>query len=88
MFATTWFRIFRLPSTNIKSETYKTVVFLVLLNVCGTWSFTLMEEHKFRTFRFVCFLKNRGFGNWLLPSTGESMKPNLLCPLNKTDFSP
>jgi hypothetical protein len=35
---------FRLPSRNVKVKIYKTIILLVVLYGCETWSLTLMEE--------------------------------------------
>jgi hypothetical protein len=40
----------RLISKNLKIKIYKTVILLVLLNVCKTWSLALREEHRLRGF--------------------------------------
>jgi hypothetical protein len=37
-----------LTSKNLKIKIYKTVILLVLLDGCKTWSLTLREEHKLR----------------------------------------
>jgi hypothetical protein len=39
-----------LISKNLKTKTYKTVIFLVVLYGCETWSRTLREEHMLRVF--------------------------------------
>jgi hypothetical protein len=39
-----------LISKNLKIKIYKTVVLLVVLYGCETWSLTLREEHKLRVF--------------------------------------
>jgi hypothetical protein len=38
----------RLLSRNVKVKIYKTIVLLVVLYGCGTWSVTLREEHRLR----------------------------------------
>jgi hypothetical protein len=40
----------RLISKNLKIKTYKTVILLVVLYGCETWSLTLREEHRLRVF--------------------------------------
>jgi hypothetical protein len=40
----------RLLSKNVKVRIYKTIVFLVVLYGCETWSLTVREEHKLRVF--------------------------------------
>jgi hypothetical protein len=40
----------RLISKNLKIKTYKTVILLVVLYECETWSLTLREEHRLRVF--------------------------------------
>jgi hypothetical protein len=37
-------------SKNIKIKTYRTIIFLVVLYGCETWSLTFMEEHRLRVF--------------------------------------
>jgi hypothetical protein len=39
-----------LISRNLKIKIYKTVIFPVVLYGCKTWSCTLREEHRLRTF--------------------------------------
>jgi hypothetical protein len=41
---------FRLLSKNIKIRIYKTIILLVLLYGCETWSLTFREEHRLRGF--------------------------------------
>jgi hypothetical protein len=40
----------RLVSKNIKIRIYKTIILLMVLYVCKTWSLTLREEHRLRVF--------------------------------------
>jgi hypothetical protein len=40
---------FRLLSGNIKIRIYKTMILLVVLYGCETWSLTLREKHRLRT---------------------------------------
>ena len=40
----------RLPSKNLKIKIYRTVILLVVLYGCETWSLTLREERKLRVF--------------------------------------
>jgi hypothetical protein len=40
----------RLISKNLKIKIYKTVILLVVLYGCETWSLTLGEEHRLRVF--------------------------------------
>jgi hypothetical protein len=40
----------RLLSRNVKVEVYKTIILLVVLYGCETWSLTLREEHRLRVF--------------------------------------
>jgi hypothetical protein len=40
----------RLLSINLESETYKTVILLVVLHGCVIWAFTLMQEYRLRVF--------------------------------------
>jgi hypothetical protein len=39
-----------LLSRNVKVKIYKTIILLVVLYGCETWSLTLREEHKLRLF--------------------------------------
>jgi hypothetical protein len=39
-----------LLSKNVKIRIYKTIILLVLLYGCETWSLILMEEHRLRAF--------------------------------------
>jgi hypothetical protein len=39
-----------LLSRNVKRRIYKTIILLVVLYGCETWSVTLREEHKLRVF--------------------------------------
>ena len=41
---------FRVLSKNLKIKIYRTVIFLVVLCGCETWSLTLREEHRLRVF--------------------------------------
>jgi hypothetical protein len=50
MLATMQFRIFCLLSRNVRIKIYKTIILLVVLYVCETWSLTLREEHRLRVF--------------------------------------
>jgi hypothetical protein len=54
---------------NLKIKIYKTVIFLVALYECETWSLTLGEEHKLRVFenrvlRRIFGPKREGDGSW------------------------
>jgi len=40
----------RLLSKNLKIKIYRTIIFLVILYGCETWSLTLREERKLRVF--------------------------------------
>jgi hypothetical protein len=40
----------RLLSKNIKIRIYKTIILLVVVYGCETWSLTLREEHRMRVF--------------------------------------
>jgi hypothetical protein len=40
----------RLISKNLKIKIYKTLILLVVLYGCGTWSLNLGEEHRLRVF--------------------------------------
>jgi hypothetical protein len=40
----------RLLSKNLKIRIYKTIIWLVVLYGCETWSLTLREEHRLRVF--------------------------------------
>jgi hypothetical protein len=40
----------RLLSRNVKVKIYKTIILLVVLYGCETWSLTLREEHRLRVF--------------------------------------
>ena len=40
----------RLVSKALKVNTYKTIILLVVLYGCETWSLTLREEHRLRVF--------------------------------------
>jgi hypothetical protein len=35
-------------SRNVKVKTYKTIILLVVLYACETWSLTLTEEHRLK----------------------------------------
>jgi hypothetical protein len=37
-------------SKNVKVRIYKTMILLVVLHGCETWSVTVREEHKLRVF--------------------------------------
>ena len=39
-----------LLSKNIKTKIYRTIIWPVVFYGCGTWSVTLMEEHRLRAF--------------------------------------
>jgi hypothetical protein len=39
-----------LPSKNIKTRKYKTIILPLVLYRCETWSLTLTEEHRLRVF--------------------------------------
>jgi hypothetical protein len=60
----------RLLSKNIKVRIYKIIILSVVPYGCGTWSLTLMEEHKLRVFegrvlRRIFGLKRDGVtGEW------------------------
>jgi hypothetical protein len=41
----------RLLSINVKIKIYKTIILLVVLYGCKTWSVTLREEHRLRVFK-------------------------------------
>jgi hypothetical protein len=41
---------FRLLSKNLKIRIYKTIILLLVLYECETWSLTLREEHRLRVF--------------------------------------
>ena len=59
-----------LLSKNLKIKTYRTIIFLVVLYGCGTWSLTLREEHKLRVFenrvlmRIFMPKRNEVTGEW------------------------
>jgi hypothetical protein len=55
----------RLISKNLKIKIYKTVIFLVVLYGCETWSLTLREEHRLRVF------ENRGLRRIFGPKREE-----------------
>jgi hypothetical protein len=40
----------RLLSRNVKVKIYKTIILLVVLHGCETWSLTLSEEHRLKVF--------------------------------------
>jgi hypothetical protein len=44
-----------LLSKNVNIEIYRTIIFLVVLYVCWTWSFTLRNECRLRVSRIVCW---------------------------------
>jgi hypothetical protein len=52
MLATIQFRVLssRLLSRNVKVKIYKTILLIVVLYGCETWSLTLREEHRLRVF--------------------------------------
>jgi hypothetical protein len=39
-----------LPTKNVKVRIYKTIILLVIIYGCETWSLALREEHKLRVF--------------------------------------
>jgi hypothetical protein len=42
--------VFSSPVKNLKIRIYKTIILLVVLLGCETWSLTLREEHRLRVF--------------------------------------
>jgi len=40
-----------LLSKNVKIKVYRTIIFLVVLYGCETWSVTLREEHRLTAFK-------------------------------------
>jgi hypothetical protein len=59
----------RLISKNIKIKIYKTVILLVVLYGCGTWSLTSGKEHRLRVFenrvlRKILGPKREEDGSW------------------------
>jgi hypothetical protein len=55
----------RLISKNLKIKIYKTVILLVVLYGCKTWSLTFREEHRLR------FFENRVLRKILGPKSEE-----------------
>jgi hypothetical protein len=58
-----------LISKNLKIKIYKTVILLVVLYGCETWSLTLREERRLRVFenrvlRKICGPKREEDGSW------------------------
>jgi hypothetical protein len=63
----------RLLSKNIKTRIYKTIILLVVLYGCGTWSLTLREEQRLRVFKNR--VSRRIFGSKRDGSGGRLKKP-------------
>jgi hypothetical protein len=63
---------FRLLSRNLKIIIYKTIILLVVLYGCETWSLTLREEHRLRVFEYRVL--RRIFGPKRDEVTGEWRK--------------
>jgi hypothetical protein len=57
----------RLPSWNVKVKIHKTIILLVGLYGCETWSLTLTETHRLRVF------ENRVLRRIFGPKTDEEM---------------
>jgi hypothetical protein len=57
-----------LLSRNLKVKIYKTIILLVILYGCETWSLTLREEHRLRVF------ENRVLRRICEPKRGEVMR--------------
>jgi hypothetical protein len=55
-------------SKNLKIKIYKTVISLVVLYGCETWSLTLREEHRLRVFENRVLRKIFGpnGGRWIM----------------------
>jgi hypothetical protein len=79
MFSTVRFSLFSycLLSKNVKVKTYRTVILLVVLYVCKTWSLTLGEQHRLRVFENSVLRRifGRGWdevkGQWRKLHSGE-----------------
>jgi hypothetical protein len=61
-----------LLSRNVKVKIYKTIILLVILYGCETWSLTLREEHRLRVFENM--VRRRIFGPKRDEVTGEWRK--------------
>jgi hypothetical protein len=57
----------RLLLKNVKIRIYKTIILLLVLHECETWSLTLREEHKLRVF------ENRVLRRIFVPRRDEVM---------------
>ena len=81
---------FRLLSKKLKVNTYKTIILLVVLYGCGTWSLALREEHRLRVFeKKVQYLGSYlGLGLVKLQENGESytMLSYMHCFLRLTQY--
>jgi hypothetical protein len=57
----------RLLSKNVKIRIYKTIILLVILYGCKTWSLTSREDHKLRVLRGIFPPKRDEVrGNWTI----------------------
>jgi hypothetical protein len=66
----------RLLSRNVKVKIYKTIILLVVLYGCETWSLTLREEHRLRVFenrvlRIFGLKRDVVTGEWRRLHSGE-----------------
>jgi hypothetical protein len=51
---------FHLISKDLKIKIYKTVILLVVLHGCKTWSVTLGKEHRLAVFEYIVLRKILG----------------------------
>jgi len=63
-----------LQSKNLKIKVHRTIILLVVLYGCETWSLTLREEHRLRAFENNVL--RRIFGPKRNGVTGEWRKPH------------
>jgi hypothetical protein len=77
----------RLLSKNLKIRIYKTMILLVVLYGCETWSLTLREEHRLGVLENR--LLRRAFGPKRDEVTGENCikKSFMICGLRNTNLS-
>ena len=66
------FLSFHLLSKKLKVNTYKTIILLIVLYGCETWSLTLKEEHRLRVFENKVLRKIFGAKRCEITDTGES----------------
>jgi len=72
----------RLLSKNLKIKIYRTIILLVVLYGCETWSLRLREEHRLRVFENRVLRRVFGQGNgenYIMRSLGIFTPYPLLC---------